>query len=231
MFYINSDPHGNYAKIEEFCFNNKLNKNDTIVLLGDVAVNYFGDNRDFLRKNQLAALSCKFLCIHGNHEMRPEHLSQYQIMNYCGGNVWIDYDYPNVMFAKDGEIYNLDNHKCIVIGGAYSVDKQYRLLYGYQWFEDEQPSENIKKYVEDKLIENSWNIDYILSHTSPLSYEPIEVFISGLDQSKIDKSTEIWLENIENKTTYKKWYIGHYHTDKVIDNIRFVYDDFIELGK
>lgn len=32
--------------------------------------------------------------------------------------------------------------KTIVIGGAYSVDKFYRLSKGYNWFEDEQPSDS-----------------------------------------------------------------------------------------
>lgn len=41
-----------------------------------------------------------------------------------------------------------------------------------------------------------------------------EVFISGVDQSRIDKSTKIWLDRIEDKLTYGKWYCGHYHTEK-----------------
>lgn len=35
--------------------------------------------------------------------------------------------------------------KTIVIGGAYSVDKFYRLSKGYNWFEDEQPSDSTQK--------------------------------------------------------------------------------------
>lgn len=42
--------------------------------------------------------------------------------------------------------------KTIVIGGAYSVDKFYRLSKGYNWFEDEQPSDEIKAYVESNLV-------------------------------------------------------------------------------
>ena len=67
---------------------------------------------------------------------------------YHGGKVWVQPEYPNLVFAIDGEIYDFFGHSCIVIGGAYSVDKYYRLARGYNWFEDEQPSDEIKEKVE-----------------------------------------------------------------------------------
>ena len=231
MFILNADPHGDYSKILNFC--NKLNitSHDTIILLGDVAVNYFGDFRDTPRKEILNNLPCNFFCIHGNHEMRPIHLSNYKLIDYNGGKAWQDPNYQKIIFAKDGEIYNLDGYKCVAIGGAYSVDKPYRLTHGLKWFEDEQPDDEIKNYVEKKLAENNWNVDYVFSHTCPISFEPREVFLKGLDQSKIDKTTEMWLGSIEYKLNYKKWYVGHYHTDKIYGNLRFLFDDFVELGK
>ena len=79
--------------------------------------------------------------------------------------------------------------KSIVIGGAYSVDKFYRLAMGYKWFEDEQPSTEVKEYVESQLEKLNWNIDLVLSHTAPLRYEPVEWFLPVIDQSTVDKST------------------------------------------
>ncbi|MEE1477261.1 MAG: hypothetical protein U0K11_12700, partial [Fusobacterium sp.] len=43
-------------------------------------------------------------------------------------------------------------------------------------------------------------------------------------------STEEWLQKIEDKLKYKKWYCGHFHIEKSIDKIRFAYDDIIELN-
>lgn len=76
--------------------------------------------------------------------------------------MWYEEAYPSVLFAKDGEIYDLEGIRHIVIGGAYSVDKFYRLFRGYGWWSDEQPSEEIKQYVEQQLKENA--IDVVLSH-------------------------------------------------------------------
>ena len=39
-----------------------------------------------------------------------------------------------------------------------------------------------------------------------------------------------WLQKIEDKLKYKKWYCGHFHIEKSIDKIRFAYDDIIELN-
>ena len=112
--------------------------------------------------------------------------------------------YPNLLFAKDGEVYDIDGLKTLVIGGAYSVDKQYRIDHSMGWWADEQPSDEIKAKVEKTLADRDNKIDVILSHTTPLKYVPTEVFLSFIDQSDIDNSTEEWLDKIENTTTYKK---------------------------
>ena len=48
------------------------------------------------------------------------------------------------------------------------------------------------------------------SHTCPRKYEPVEHFMPGIDQSKVDKSTENWLDTIEDRLDYKEWYCGHW---------------------
>ena len=45
---------------------------------------------------------------------------------------------------------------------AYSVDKMFRIAYGYGWWPDEQPSEEIRQYVERQLDGCGWNIDVVL---------------------------------------------------------------------
>ena len=152
----------------------------------------------------------------------------YDEREWHGGQVFTEDRYPNILFAKDGEIYDLDGQKAIAIGGAYSIDKAWRVE-GRSWWPDEQPSEEIKSRVEQSLENCSWSIDIVLSHTTPLKYEPTEVFIRGVDQSKVDKSTEIWLDGIEDRLTYRKWYCGHYHTEKKIDRLQIMFNDYAAL--
>ena len=157
--------------------------------------------------------------------MRPESISSYKEILWRGGIVYIEEEFPNLLFAKDGEIYDLAGKKAIAIGGAYSVDKFYRLSKGMKWFADEQPSEEIKMCVIDNLDAVNWNIDIVLTHTCPAKYIPTETFLPMIDQSTVDNSTEHWLDTIEDRLTYQKWYCGHWHIDKKIDKIRFIMDD------
>ena len=53
--------------------------------------------------------------------------------------------------------------------------------------------------------------------------------MSFVDQSKIDKSTEEWLDHIEEKLSYKMWYAGHYHTEKKIDKLEIMFENFDEF--
>ena len=57
-------------------------------------------------------------------------------------------------------------------------------------------------------------------------YETVDVFLSMFDQSTVDMSTEIWLEEIEKKLTYERRYCGHYHLAKKIDKIQFIFEDY-----
>ena len=143
--------------------------------------------------------------------------------------VYYEEEYPDLLFAKDGEVFDLNGKQTIVIGGAYSVDRMYRLIHGYGWRPDEQPSDEIKQDVERKLDKLDWKVDVVLSHTVPLKYEPTEVFFEGLDQSTVDKSTEEWLDKIEDRLDYQKWYCGHYHTEKKVDKIEIMFKNMEEF--
>jgi 3-oxoacid CoA-transferase subunit A len=104
------------------------------------------------------------------------------------------------------------------------VDKYYRLDSGYAWWADEQPSDEIKAAVENNLQAVGNKVDAVLSHTCPFKYIPREMFLSMVDQSTVDNSTEEWLGELEAKIHYEKWYCGHYHTDKHIDKITFLFE-------
>lgn len=151
MIYITGDKHGEYYSIFEFCYKNKTSTNDTMIVLGDAGINYFLDEKDYILKNSLKQLPITLFCIHGNHEERPENIKTYKTKTFRNGIVYYEEEYPNLLFAKDGEIYNFNNKKTIVIGGAYSVDKNYRIMMGYNWYESEQPTQNTKKHIKEVL--------------------------------------------------------------------------------
>ncbi len=229
MVFITGDTHGRMGRLSSFLSRMKPAKDDIMIILGDVGLNYYGSPRDDKTKEELAGWPNIFFCIHGNHEMRPAAIKRYRLLEWHGGQVWVEDRYPNILFAKDGEIYDIAGKQCIVIGGAYSVDKYYRLRMGYPWFEDEQPSDEIKAYVESQLKKRDWKIDIVLSHTVPWQYMPTDMFISGIDQSSVDQSTEEWLRDIESKLSYEWWYAGHYHTSRIVDKVQIMFEEIEEF--
>lgn len=66
-----------------------------------------------------------------------------------------------------------------------------------------------------------------------MRYEPYDKFISSVDQGTVDKTMEMWFDKIEETIPYKKWFCGHYHTDRLSiesgGKLRLMYDDVIEL--
>lgn len=223
MIYITGDKHADFKEVYDFCCSNNTTLDDILIVLGDAGINYYANDNDKVLKNSLLQYPITLFCIHGNHEERPENIKTYKTKKFHEGIVYYEEEYPNILFAKDGEVYNFNNHKVLVIGGAYSIDKYFRLSNGYNWYESEQPGEEIKRKVKNTLKELDNKVDIILSHTCPYKYLPREMFIERIDQSTVDNSTEYFLDEIEDSTDYNLWYCGHYHTDKEIDKIIFMF--------
>lgn len=227
MVYYTGDIHGNANGIVAFANQHELTDSDKLVILGDVGANYYGNKRDRYCKDDLARMKPTIFCIHGNHERRPATLPSYKQKEWNGGMVWYEDEYPNLLFARDGDIFDIEGTQHLVIGGAYSVDKFYRLARNFLWFADEQPSAEIKAYVEEQISKQE--IDIVLSHTCPHKYVPREAFLPMIDQSTVDDSTERWLDKIEEQVDYKAWLCAHWHIKKRIDKLRFLFDDVVTL--
>ncbi len=225
MIYITGDMHRDFTRL----YNLEINNEDMIIILGDLSLNYYLDRQDIMYKKLLNSLDYKIFTIRGNHEERPENIKTYKEENMFNGKVYIEKEYPNLIFAKDGEIYNIDNNSILVIGGAYSVDKDYRIKNNYTWFKDEQLTKEEMNNIYNKI--KGKHFDIVLTHTSPYKYEPTEVFVPGIDESKVDRTMEYFLDKVEENIDYNKWYCGHFHTEKQIDNVEFMYKNIKVLSK
>ena len=200
-----------------------------IVVLGDTGLNYWLNNTDKKYKKLLNSMNYHIYCVRGNHEQRPELIEGMALVNDENVNnvVYMEEAFPNIRYFVDGKIYDLLGYKCLVIGGAYAIDKWYRLARaGYSkdeaetadpkkcgWFKDEcltaAEMTTIMKEVKGE------SVDFILSHTCPLSWEPTDLFLNGIDQSTVDKSIEMWLDELKDNVKWKYYLFGHYHADRI----------------
>lgn len=239
-YLVTGDLHGRLDRF--FNLHYKYNTQETaIICLGDCGFNFWLNNKDYKMKQQAKELGFTFYCVRGNHEARPQSLSCMTIKydEEIAGMVYYEPEFPNIRYLLDGGEYNIDGYTTLVIGGAYSVDKWYRLLRnGYTeennnpkatgWWADEQLSmeemAEIAKRVQGRYF------DLILTHTCPASIEPVDLFLPMIDQSKVDKSMERFLERILNITSYNVWLFGHFHHDRLErPHIEQFYTDIEEL--
>lgn len=226
MIYITGDKHGNFNSFLMEGFE----PNSSFICLGDSGINYFLDKKENNKKKELNNLGYKFYLIRGNHEARPQTLPNIiKAWNYeiCG-SVYYEFEYPNIIYLIDGEEYIFNNHKCLIIGGAYSVDKYYRLACGYQWFKDEQLSIEEQDKILNKV--SGKNYDFIFSHTCPYEWRPTDLFLSSIDQTSVNNSMELFLSDIIKNVNFKLYCFGHYHTDrKERKNVYQLYHNIIPL--
>ena len=226
MVFVTGDAHAQFDHIVNFC-KKHMTSDDILIMLGDVGLNYYLGKKDKKNKELLQGLNRNILMIHGNHECRPENIETYTGIENDMGRFLYEPNYPNLLFCIDGEEYLIEGKIYLALGGAYSVDKYYRLSRGYNWWADEQMDENTKQRI--RVNSFGKNYDYIIAHTCPYKYVPTEMFLANVDQSTVDNSMEEFLNECEKNIGYKQYYCGHYHTNKSIDKIRFLYNDIIEV--
>ena len=86
------------------------------------------------------------------------------------------------------------------------------------------------------LIDIFKEVDFVVSHTAPLSLEPFftDLFLNVVDQSTVDKNTEKFLDEVVSTlgiSNFKHWFFGHYHDDRTIHNkFTMLYNNVVELG-
>ena len=212
-FYITGDTHKKFDRVEEFCLEYHTTTDDVMIILGDSGINYWLSPKDEKLKERVARIPITCFCIHGNHEGRPwESSTDYRLVSWHGGLVYKEEKYPNMP-----------------IGGAGTVNKDYRISHGLQWFASEQPDDTIKQFVEQQLGKAGWKMDIILSHTVPIKAEPTWAFKPRKEPITVDKGTEEWLQTVYDRLDFSEWYAGHYHVETESMGIRIMFEDFDEI--
>lgn len=229
MIYITGDCHFDFKKVEDFCNNKNTTKEDVLIVLGDACVNYYRDARDVRLKKKLSKLPITFFFVYGNHEIRPEDIPDYNLVNWNDNMVYEEERFPSLKFAVDGDIYIFNDKKFLVIGGAYSVDKYYRLGNGLLWAPNEQPSKEIFNKAYKNLKDCKNDVDFILTHTCPFGYMPKDRKCTDIDPKTIDTRTERELRKIMNATKFQTWYCGHFHVDRKIGKVAFMHKRIQEV--
>jgi 3-oxoacid CoA-transferase subunit A len=168
--------------------------------------------------------------VRGNHEERPENIStmvKEWDSNVCGF-VYMEHEFPLIRYFIDGETYLINGMRTLVLGGAYSVDKYYRLTFGRKWIKNEQLSTDEIEAISKKYKGDCF--DLVLSHTCPRSWQPTDLFLDGIPQSTVDSSMEDWMEEFKEEISWNLYLFGHYHDDRFVrPHVEMLYTNIVNL--
>lgn len=243
---IRGDTHGQFQWMTNGCLDKYKPEETAIIILGDAGFNFYLNKNDEKLKREVNNKGYIFYCVHGNHEARPQDIKNMELIydEEIHGNIYMQSEFPNIHYFMDYGIYKINRYNVAVIGGAYSVDKWYRLSrFGIRskldadyinskktgWFPNEQLSTKEMLQCFDLLKDKKY--DFIFSHTCPYSWRPTDLFLSGINQDEVDTSMEKFLEDIKNNCTYYVWCWGHYHADRIErPHAEMYYNDIEDLN-
>jgi len=227
MIYVTGDTHGgiDISKLSDKCFKEQasLTKKDYLIIAGDFG--FIWEKK--LQKywiNWFEEKNFTTLFADGNHE-------NFDLINSYETELWnngkIHKISNSIKHLTRGQVFTIDDKKIFSFGGGRSIDKAFRKE-GISWWREEMPSQEEYSEAIDNLNKNNWCVDYIITHTAPTSI----IHTLETDHDVYNKENELsdFLEEIEKKTKYKKWFFGHYHLDKNINNKYYVlYQNIIKL--
>ena len=193
------------------------------IILGDGGFLWPGNNAwDKKNYKKLSSRPFPILCVIGNHEPvlgRPD-LPERDI-GIGEKVIVVNERKPFIAYMKRGKVYHIENREFLVLGGALSIDKEYRIP-DISWWEKEYWTEAEKGEVFS-LLETENKVDYVLAHTGPGRIN--ETVFASLRLSHLpkffDEVAEL-NEKIDAKIKCRQWFCGHWHQDE------YYYDKTLE---
>lgn len=249
MIYITGDCHSDFSRFntKNFPEQKTMTKEDYVIICGDFGgvFNYKGENKE--EKNQLDWLDEKpwtTLFVDGNHE-NFDRLNAYPESDFCGGKVHIIR--PGILHLMRGYVFKVDGKDIWCFGGARSHDigdgilepeekqkiKKWRnegnkifRINKVTWWEQENPSEEEYQRGIENLEKNDWKVDFIVTHDCTSSTKK-----QVLDERADNYELNNYLENIKNKCEFTKWFAGHLHYDKMVNEKEILlYEQIIRIN-
>lgn len=131
----------------------------------------------------------------------------------------------NVFAVERGEIISLEGKNCLCVGGADSLDKDWRII-GESWWPQEKIFPETAEKVKEKILAGA-NVDYVFSHCMPYFFMK-EIWGEWAKVSDSEKELDkiaTYLLNSDASPNY--WFGGHIHEN---NNLNVNNTTFVSLG-
>jgi len=224
MIYITGDTHIpidiHKLATRYFTQQTEMTKTDYLIICGDFGGVWNNSNEEKYWIKWLNQKNFTTLFVDGNHE-NYNLLNAYDVEQFHGGKVHKVAD--SIYHLMRGQVFEIDGNTIFTMGGATSHDKAYRKE-NVSWWADELPNDAEYNEAEKNLDKVNRKVDYIITHCAPDSVQ--QLFAYWYEKDKLTN----FLESVSWSVNYKRWYFGHYHINKNIDDKHIVlYDAIVRM--
>lgn len=227
MIFITGDCHGRFDKLINFATRMELTTEDIIIVLGDMGLLWRNDKKDFNQfvnywENEFA-YKCRLYWVRGNHENYKliKKLPVENNMLKCSENIYM---------LRDGEVYDFGGKRCLIAGGADSIDR-FRRTEGLSWWKEEAVDADIVNAAIQ--LNGNTKLDYVFSHAAPAHIvKDYKVYLCDFDlnEDEVDRTSENLLQLLSENIDFSSWFFGHYHKDICLnENFTCLYNTFLTI--
>lgn len=252
MVYITGDTHGDFTRLGRHrfeCVN--FSKEDYVIICGDFGGVWQDCAEERWWLDWLNEKPFTTLFVDGNHENFTRlNGGEFEEIDFCGGRAHKIRD--SVLHLMRGYVFELCGKKFFTFGGASSHDisdgvidpadyktlaelkkatskmidcgKRMFRIKDIDWWQEELPNYEEMQRGYDNLNKVDNKIDFVITHSAPSSIAATCTY-----RFSPDIVTE-YLQTINSKIEFNKWYFGHYHKDTAIMNMYFpIYENIIRI--
>jgi len=213
LIYITGDTHGEQSRFQDLAMRygeNEWTKDDYLIICGDFGYLFENSEKENAFLDRLAEKPYTVCFCDGNHENFPA-IFTYPKEIWQGGQ--IHRVRKNILHLMRGQVYEIEGKTFFTMGGAYSIDRFLRILKRSYW-EEELPSNAEYREATQNLREHHNAVDYIITHTAPRNI--VHTLCKFPNEHDAELTGFLWW--VSEEVSFKKWYFGHWHTDKKIDD-------------
>lgn len=191
------DVHGNIPYIRSLREPLEHFEVDLVIQVGDMGILWRHDNPDECPVTQAVnSLGVEWWFIDGNHDNHP---------NLRNRDPQIT---ENIRYIPRGTVEEIDGVRFGFLGGAYSIDKDYRAE-GWDWWPEEQPT----REEAEPLI--GANLDVLVTHDIPSSFNPVKFMDVGPIHEEASRPTRDLVQEVMITSGARYVFSGHWHQRNV----------------
>ncbi|MDD6479233.1 MAG: metallophosphoesterase [Oscillospiraceae bacterium] len=209
MIYVTGDMHGCLERLYDKEFR-KLKKGDILIVCGDFGYIFDGSKTETEVINFFAERKFITAFVDGTHDNLPK-INRSRVTVWKGGRV--HRIKGNLLHLMRGQIFNIDGTTIFTFGGGESIDKDMRVEQNL-WWREEEPTPDEMASGAEALDEAGLKVDYIITHEPPSLVKSAMLLRRG-DSDRVNKLNG-YFEEIGKSCSFKHWYFGSLHEDRVI---------------